>query len=143
MNWIIILLLFGCGGCGNSCCGSDRSCQRGRGREACGCRERTGRDRDNGCGCEGREGRGNDCGCREEREDRSNDCGCARETAREAVRDAKEAMRDAKEAVRDAREAVRDAREQCDSPGMVPPPWQDYPPMPRRDGRHEDCGCQD
>lgn len=87
-----------------------------------------------GCGC------GNSCyrcngnmrksgyGCREER---NNDCGCARETAREA-------LRDAKEAVRDAREAVRDAREQCDG---SPSSWQDYPPMPRRESKHEDCGC--
>ena len=62
-----------------------------------------------------------------------------RENVREAKENAREAVREAREAVRDAREAVRDAREQgCDGPGMGPPPWQDYPPMPRRDS---DCGC--
>ena len=105
-----MLLLGCCGKHGNSCLSCDRNC-RERKRE---CRERDERN----CGCE-------------RRRFSDNDCGCAREAAREAVRDAKEAMRD-------AREAIRDAKEQCDTPGMVPPPWQDYPPMPRRDGRRDD-----
>lgn len=113
MNWIILLLLFGCGGFGGSCgCGND-------------------------CGC----GRMNDCGCR-----RSNDCGCGNNrrecaSARQAVREAKE---DAREALRDVREAKEREQAVCDGPGMVPQPWQDYPPMPRRDndcGKDRDCGC--
>lgn len=122
------MLLLGCCGngsmgrisCGRDCgCDNDRGCG-GRRRRDCGCGERRERD----CGCDS----GRDCGCG------GNDCGrAAREAAREAVRDAREA-------VRDAREAVRDAREQscCDNGGMVPPPWQDYPPMPRRDSG---CDC--
>lgn len=117
MNWIILLLLFGCGSCG---CGND-----------CGC------GRMNDCGC----GRGSDCGCR-----RDNDCGCGNNRrecacARQAVREAKE---DAREALRDVREAKEREQAVCDGPGMVPPPWQDYPPMPRRDNgcdNDRDCGC--
>lgn len=135
------MLLLGC--CGNNSCDCDKK-RRESARGTCECRERNERNCDSGCGCreERREERrdcDNDCGCREGRRRDNNDCNCAREAARDAVRDAKEA-------VRDAREAVRDAREQCDASGMVPPPWQDYPPMPRRDnGRREDrrsdCDC--
>lgn len=128
MNWIIILLLFGCcGNHGNNSFGCDRKCGE-RNRE---CKERDERSRNEGYGRgEERRSRNNNCEC-ECRRTSENDCGCARESAREAVRDAKEA-------IRDAREAIRDAKEQCDNSGMVPPPWQDYPPMPRRDSRRED-----
>ncbi|MCM1056146.1 MAG: hypothetical protein NC517_00845 [Firmicutes bacterium] len=106
MNWIILLLLFGCGGCNsgrsNSCgCGSGGNCNNGRGE------------------CD------------------SARCACAREAVREAREDVREALRDVREA-REREQAV------CDGPGMVPPPWQDYPPMPRRDmgcDDDRDCGC--
>lgn len=119
MNWIILLLLLGrCGGrdC-NHCAGS-------RNQRSCGnpCADlRSGRDR------RSRAERSDGCGCAEDR----NDCSCRAE-AKEAAR---EAVREAREAVRDAREAVREAREQsgCENSDMVPPPWQDYPPMPRRE----------
>lgn len=117
MNWIILLLLFGCGGCGWNC-GRSTGCSND-----CGC--------NNGCGCEsGRSSRG--CGCSNSRE-----CACAREAVREAREDVREALRD----VREAKEREQAA---CDGPGMVPPPWQDYPPMPRRDmgcDDDRDCGC--
>ncbi len=61
---------------------------------------------------------------------------CAR--AREAVHEAKE---DVREALRDVRDAKERAQAVCDGPGMVPPTWQDYPPMPRRDKNDKDCGC--
>lgn len=102
-----------------------------------------------GCGgCGGNCRRSNGCGC-----DRDCDCGCGRnagncnngcrecECAREAVREARE---DVREALRDVREAREREQAVCDGPGMVPQPWQDYPPMPRRDtGRDNDrdCGC--
>lgn len=124
MNWIILLLLFGCGGsCGRGIgCNNDCSCGDRRMND-CGC--------NTGCGCggNGRTDRSNNNGCRE--------CACAREAVREAKEDVREALRD----VREAREREQAA---CDGPGMVPPPWQDYPPMPRRDmGRDDDrdCGC--
>lgn len=99
MNWIILLLLFGCCGNGNS----------------------------NRCGC-------NDCGCtRNVSRGKSRECACAKEAVREAKEDAREALRD----VREAREREQAA---CDGPGMVPPTWQDYPPMPRHDN-DKDCGC--
>lgn len=127
MNWIILLLLFGCGGFGGSC---------GRGNDCCGSCGRM-NDCCGSCGrmndCCGNCGRGNDCGC-------GNNCReCA--SARQAVREAKE---DAREALRDVREAKEREQAVCDGPGMVPPPWQDYPPMPRRDndcGNDRDCGC--
>lgn len=116
MNWIILLLLFGCGGCG---CGRNIS--------GCGCGGRnTGR-----CGC----GNDNDCGCGCNNQRR--ECACAREAVREAKEDVREALRDVREA-KEREQAV------CDGPGMVPPPWQDYPPMPRRDrgcDDDRDCGC--
>lgn len=83
--------------------------------------------------------RGNDCGCDNNR-GRGNHCReCA--NAREAVREAKE---DVREALRDVREAKEREQAVCDRPGMIPQPWQDYPPMPRRDNGCEadrDCGC--
>lgn len=98
MNWIILLLLFGCSGNGNS----------GR------------------CG--------NNCGCRRNTSERnSRECACAREAVREAKEDVREALRDVREA-RERQQAV------CDGPGMVPPTWQDYPPVSRND-RDKDCGC--
>lgn len=119
MNWIILLLLFGCGGFGGNC----------------GC--------DNNCGCGNNRMRGNDCGCgngnnRERGGNGRNGCReCA--NAREAVREAKE---DVREALRDVREAKEREQAVCDRSGMVPQPWQDYPPMPRRDkGCEADCGC--
>ncbi len=58
----------------------------------------------------GRERSQGDCGCREERGERDrNDCGCAREE-----------------------------RERCDVPGMIPPPWQEYPGFSHRD-KGDDC----
>ncbi|MCM1192382.1 MAG: hypothetical protein NC123_13495 [Butyrivibrio sp.] len=105
MNWIILLLLFGCG-CGGSGRGSN-------------------------CGCGGRSCN-NDCGTNV-----GTSCACAREAVREAREDVREALRDVREA-REREQAV------CDGPGMVPPPWQDYPPMPRRDmgcDDDRDCGC--
>lgn len=112
MNWIILLLLFGCGGCGGSC------------------------GRSNNCGCN------NNGGCGNGRTDRSCNNSCREcSSAREAVREAKE---DVREALRDVREAREREQAACDGPGMVPPPWQDYPPMPRRDMGHDndrDCGC--
>lgn len=99
MNWIILLLLFGCCGNGNF----------------------------NRCGC-------SDCGCgRNVSGGRSRECACAREAVREAKEDAREALRDVREA-QEREQAV------CDGPGMVPPAWQDYPPMPRHDN-DKDCGC--
>lgn len=51
-----------------------------------------------------------DCGCKEERPGRDEcDCGCPKKE-----------------------------HESCDVPGMIPPPWQEYPAFPRRDNR-EDC----
>lgn len=114
MNWIILLLLFGCG-CGNGCgsCGN-----------TCG----------NGCGgCGNTCGNNNNGGC-------NNRPSCRCERAREATREARE---DAREALRDVREAREREQAVCDGPGMVPPQWQDYPPMPRRgeERRESDCGC--
>lgn len=100
-------------------------------------------------GCGGSFGRGNNCGCNSDRNcgnDRREcacapcartECACAREAVREAREDVREALRDVREA-REREQAV------CDGPGMVPPPWQDYPPMPRRDmgcDDDRDCGC--
>lgn len=114
MNWIILLLLFG-SGCGNGC----GSCGNG-----CG----------NGCGgCGNTCGNNNNGGC-------NNRPSCRCERAREATREARE---DAREALRDVREAREREQAVCDGPGMVPPQWQDYPPMPRRgeERRESDCGC--
>lgn len=99
-------------GCGNGWCGN--SCDCGN---SCG--------RGNRCDC------GNNCGCGNNRRE----CACARE----AVREAKE---DVREAIRDVREAKEREQAVCNGPGMAPPPWQDYPPMPRRDNDCDnDCGC--
>lgn len=111
------MLLLGFGGCGGNC------------------------GRSNDCGCNSDCGRGNnDCGCGSGRGDRSGnnnrrECACAREAVREAKEDVREALRDVREA-REREQAV------CDGPGMVPPPWKEYPSMPRRDmERDDDCGC--
>lgn len=150
MNCIILLLLLGCcGGWGNdgcgrmtnrgNCCGReaccnkmpdrrDRDCDR---REPCGrdcdrdcdredsCRGDRDRDCDRGDSCRG--DRGRDCdrreSCGRERENRQDDCCCEE---------------------RSACGCAQDERESCDVPGMIPPPWQEYPRFPRRD-RGEDC----
>lgn len=127
MNWIILLLLFGCG-CGNGCGSCGNSCGNSRG--GCGS--------NGGCGCNSGCGNGNNSSC-------NNRPSCRCERAREATREARE---DAREALRDVREAREREQAVCDGPGMVPPPWQDYPPMPRRgedrrgeERRDSDCGC--
>lgn len=112
MNCIILLFLLGCcGGWGNGCCG--RGCG---GRRSCGCDhvdERCGSGRERGAmpGCCDRRdsGRRNDCGCEEERRHEHEDCGCA-----------------------------ADARESCEVPGMIPPPWQEYPRFSHRQDK-DDC----
>lgn len=109
MNCIILLLLLGCcGGWGDNGCGCSAP---GRG---CG---------DAGKGCHAgrrperkgpdRMGRPGPCGCEEEKpccEERERECDC---------------------------ECDRSGAGDCGGPGMIPPPWQDYPKFPRRDG--EDC----
>lgn len=118
MNWIILLLLFGCGCGGNRSiggCGGDR--WEGAGRNGgCGCNER--QDRDNDCGCGGRSDRDDDCGCggRSDCDDNGGRGG-------------------------------RSGREEngygCNEDnGRIPQPWQDYPPVGnRRDNSDDDCGC--
>lgn len=77
-----------------------------------------------GCGCEGRgafvrrKENGRDerrCPCRGSQERRSDDrdggCSCGQPES-----------------------------QSCDGSGMIPPPWQEYPQFPRRNGG-EDCDC--
>lgn len=119
MNCIILLLLLSCcGGCGSDC-GCGNNCRPVR-RMADGCGTGTGR-RESGrrpepCGCEERRPcrEPEPCGCEENRPCREPEpCGC--------------------EENRPCREP-----EPCDNPGMIPPPWQEYPKFPRRNGC-EDC----
>ncbi len=86
----------------------------------------TGRDRDccrRGPGWDSDRRRPNrrpdDCCCEEERAPRrDNDC-CCEQKEREHE------------------------HERCDVSGMVPPPWQEYPGLPRRDNMNgEDCDCE-
>ncbi len=119
MNCIVLLFLLGCcGGWGNrSGCGTG-NCGCGCGNDCCGNDRDRGR-RDGCCGngrdvrglpCDrGTPGRGRDCGCMEEHRHEHDDCGCA-----------------------------ADVRESCEVPGMIPPPWQEYPGFHHRDGG-EDC----
>ena len=133
MNCIILLFLLSCcGGWGNGCgmsysdgnscgtcsCGNRDNCGHGNGCGRTGGEHHHGRGGSDRRGPEGREcGRQKECCCQEERpcceEERpcreADECGCGRED-------------------RDGREA----------PGMIPPPWQEYPRFPRRDGG-EDC----
>lgn len=81
MNWIILLLLFGCG-CGgnqqNGGCGDRRD---GVGRNGgCGCDEI--QDRDNGCGCGGRSDRDDDRGRGGRSGREENGCGCNEDNGR-------------------------------------------------------------
>lgn len=79
-----------------------------RGNRDGGCDGRDSR-RMNDC-CDGRNsGRMNDCGCEEEHNHDHDDCGCSANN-----------------------------RESCEVPGMIPPPWQEYPAFPRRD-RNDGC----
>lgn len=145
MNCIILLFLLGCCGgwgngrgnccCNNGCRGNDNDCgcrqngcRNGRNRENC-CREDSVRD---GCGCQEERHchKEDDCGCREERRrNREDDCGCQRERHHHKEEDC-----DCQE---ERNRCGCEARESCDVPGMVPPPWQDYPPFPRRDNRED------
>lgn len=121
MNCIFLLLLLGCcGGRGNDCCcmpagrnscGNRRcggSCERDCDMPKCDrprhCHERRECDRREP-GCTDPCRRQEECCCEEKRPCREAEgCGCAREE-----------------------------RDGCDSPGMIPPPWQEYPKFPRRD----------
>lgn len=85
------------------------------------------------CGWGGNTGCG--CGCR-----RSGCCGDARPR-----REEKPERRECGRQPRPDREdegcgcgGSRKENEHCDMPGMIPPPWQEYPGFPRRD---EGCGC--
>lgn len=138
MNCIILLLLLsccgGCGGdrgCGNNC----RPVRREDRMEDCGCGTGTGRResgrRESGrrpepCGCEERRScrEPEPCGCEERRPCREQEpCGCEE---RRPCREPEPCRCDERE------------REGCDSPGMIPPPWQEYPKFPRRNDC-EDC----
>lgn len=99
------------------CCrgwGNGRNC-RGCSGNACGCGART----DSGCGC----GNGRNRDMAQRNFDRG-DCGCGNPEPEDCG-------------------CRQEERECCDVPGMIPPPWQDYPPFPRRDnmerGNSEDC----
>ena len=137
MNCIFLLLLLGCCGQGNDCgCqnGGRSGCGNGNGMSGCGCGKEPRRrapERRGGkepCGCEkepcgrGLEPRECDrrpepcdrrpepCGCEEERPCRKEErCGC-----------------------------MDGERSGGDGPGLIPPPWQEYPQFPRRDNR-ENC----
>ncbi len=111
MNCIILLLLLSCcGGWGNG----GTCCNAGNNVNCCGRENR----RDRGMCGRGPDRRPEECGCAEEKpscENRDRDCDCERnERERE--------------------------RENCDVSGMVPPPWQEYPGLSRRDNRDDnDC----
>lgn len=109
MNCIILLFLLGCcGGWGNGC----------RGMGSCGC---AGRNIREGQCCGRTEERGN-CGCREERRHcKEEGCGCEDRHSHE-----------------EDCGCERRERESCAVPGMIPPPWQEYPGFPRRDEK-DDC----
>lgn len=123
MNCIILLFLLGCcggwgNGCGRSCgchscgCDCDRCGDGGRGNCGCGraddCRG-NGRGRGTMPGCCDRRDSDRRGGCEEEHHHKHEDCGCA-----------------------------ADSRESCGVPGMIPPPWQEYPGFSHRDDR-DDC----
>lgn len=114
MNCIIVLLLLSCcGGWGSNGCGISDNCGCNSNRE-CGCRN----SRGHSCRRES-EGRNNEGrGCepvmpfRDHHERMSEDCGCGQPDDKN-----------------------------CDGPGMIPPPWQEYPQFPRRGGG-ETCDCE-
>ena len=145
MNCFILLLLLSCCRCGNGCsgggcgCMSGDSCCRREGRRnsdrGCGsCRQEMGRkpgcreerhDHD-GCGCREERHDHDGCGCCEERRDHDG-CGCREERHDHDGCGCREERRDHDGC--DCRE--NDGREMQ---GMIPPPWQEYPRFPRRDG---------
>ncbi len=112
MNCIILLLLLSCCGCGRGgCCEDVRPYRDGK--------------HDRGNGCRREEGRREDCrreDCRREERREKEECGC-----REPRREGGDCG------------GPRHEKERCDSPGMIPPPWQEYPGFPHRDDR---CGCE-
>ncbi|MCI9436679.1 MAG: hypothetical protein HFH85_05835 [Lachnospiraceae bacterium] len=111
MNCFILLLLLGCCGWGNGCSGS--------GCNGCGMRR-------NDC-CRGNGGRRDITpGCREDR------C-CERECDQRCESCCEEKPHD-----HDDCGCGQRGNDNCEGPGMIPPPWQEYPRFPRRD-RDEDC----
>ncbi len=121
MNCFILLLLLSCCRCGNGCSGGGCGCMSG---DSC-CRREGRRNSDRGCGsC--RQEMGRKPGCREER-DVHDGCGCREERHDHDGCGCREEKRDHDGC--DCRE--NDGREMQ---GMIPPPWQEYPRFPRRDG---------
>lgn len=121
MNCFILLLLLSCCRCGNGCSGGGCGCMSG---DSC-CRREGRRNSDRGCGsC--RQEMGRKPGCREERHDHDG-CGCREERHDHDGCGCREERRDHDGC--DCRE--NDGREMQ---GMIPPPWQEYPRFPRRDG---------
>lgn len=134
MNCFILLLLLGCC-CGN---GGNRSGRTGccceEHRHDCGCgngcrKDRRPGGREDGCGrrpecCEDNCRRDTTPGCREEK------C-CERERRCDPCRE--EERRD-----RDDCGCSQRGNDGCEGPGMIPPPWQEYPRFPHRD-KNDDC----
>ena len=121
MNCFILLLLLSCCRCGNGCSGGGCGCMSG---DSC-CRREGRRNSDRGCGsC--RQEMGRKPGCREERHDHDG-CGCREERHDHDGCGCREERRDHDGC--GCRE--NDGREMQ---GMIPPPWQEYPRFPRRDG---------
>lgn len=116
MNCIILLFLLGCcGGWGNGC-GRTGNCGCG-GRSGCG-----------GQNC-GRMGNMRNCGCREEEQRQEDgDCGCEESHDHHHHHHHHEQEEE-------GCGCERNERESCDVPGMIPPPWQEYPSFPRRDNQ--------
>lgn len=140
MNCFLLLFLLSCCGWGNGCsCNSSRSSCGCRMEQRGGCRdtraEMSGREcrgsmdsrRNDSCGrdmgrqaecCECKEeGRG--CGCEEERRGHGS-CGCEEDNHDHGGC------------------SCMERENTSDGPGMIPPPWQEYPKFPRRD-RGEEC----
>ena len=114
MNCFILLLLLGCCRGGNGCQVSDnRGCGCGEHRSDCRRTDDCRRDTMPGC-------RGENC-CERERDKRSDSC---REEERHDHDDCGCAQR---------------GNDDCEGPGMIPPPWQEYPRFPRRDKDNDCC----
>ncbi len=137
MNCIILLLLLSCcSGWGDSGCGN---------RSGAGCLS----DRRDTCrGDSGRRGgRGNNDRRDNDRRDGNRmqeDCGCMEGRNSNEGRNSMEERRsrEEKHAHENSDCGCENEMENRETRGIIPPPWQEYPGFPRRDGKNDGDDCE-
>lgn len=79
-----------------------------------------------------------DCGC----DFGCNKKGCCRNHERHECERSSEGREESCRCCEREERKEKEERGKCDTPGMVPPPWQEYPSVGNRREENCECGCK-